>query len=147
MIEETGTVIDLRDGGRIALVQCRKQSACDRCPTAGMCNTGGGLRQVEALNRAMACVDDQVKLVISSRVFLRSSLILYLVPLVGLLIGAGSGYQLDRVTAWPIDPELLIALCAVGGLVIVFLLIYRLTRRLDREAFMPIIVSAEPRKR
>ncbi len=147
MMEEVGTVIDLREGGRIALVQCHKQSACDTCPTAGICSTGyGALRQVEALNQAMACKDDQVRLVISSSKFLRSSFILYIIPLVGLLCGAGVGYQIGRVEGLPIDPELLIALTAVGGLVSVFMLIFRFTRRLNREAFMPIIVSVKMKK-
>lgn len=147
MIEEVGTVIDLRDDGRIALVQCHKQSACDKCPTGGVCRTGsGGLREVEALNHAMAAIDDQVRLAISSRKFLRSSLIIYILPLVGLLCGAGLGHQFSKVEGLPIDSELLMALTAVGGMLVVFMLIYRLTKRFDREAFMPIIVSVDMRK-
>lgn len=147
MIEEVGTVIDLRDGGRIALVQCHKPAACDKCSTVAMCRSGdSGLREIEAINHAKASRHDQVRLVISSRKFLRSSFILYILPLVGLLAGAGLGYQFSTLEGMTTDPELLMAVTAVGGLVGVFMLIFHLNRRLNREDFMPIIVSIHMRK-
>ena len=38
------------------------------------------------------------------------------------------------------------ALSAVAGMAIVFGLIYHLTRRLKRDAFMPIVVAVEMKK-
>lgn len=137
-------MIALRDGGRIALVQCHKQSACDACQVASVCQPGQGkLREVEARNDALALEHDRVRLATSSKNFLRSSFILYILPVLGLLGGASVGHHLGRSGFSAIDPELLMALSAVAGMAIVFGLIYHLTRRLKREAFMPIVVAVE----
>jgi sigma-E factor negative regulatory protein RseC len=147
MIEEFGTVIALREGGRIALVQCHKQAACDACQAVSACQPGHGkLREVEARNDAHAMEYDKVRLATSSRNFLRSSFILYILPVLGLLGGAGFGHQLGRSGLLTIDPELLMALSAVTTMVAVFGLIYYLTRRLNRDAFMPVIVAVEMKK-
>jgi sigma-E factor negative regulatory protein RseC len=89
---------------------------------------------------------DRVRLATSSRKFLRSSFILYILPVLGLLGGAGFGQQLGRSGFINIDPELLMALSAVTTMVAVFGLIYYLTRRLNRDAFMPVIVAVEMKK-
>jgi len=147
MIEEFGTVIALREGGRIALVQCHKQAACDACQAASVCQPGHGkLREVEARNDARALEHDRVRLATSSKNFLRSSFILYILPVLGLLGGAGLGHYFGHSGFSAIDPELLMALLAVAGMTIVFGLIYQLTRRLKRDAFMPIVVAVEMKK-
>ncbi len=147
MIEEFGIVIGLREGGRIALVQCHKQTACASCQAVSVCQPGHGkLREVEARNDAQAMEQDRVRLVTSSRNFLRSSFILYILPVLGLLGGAGVGHQLGRAGFSTIEPELLMALSAVTTMVVVFGLIYHLTRRLKRDAFMPVIVAVEMKK-
>ncbi|MBW6509579.1 MAG: SoxR reducing system RseC family protein [Desulfuromonadales bacterium] len=147
MVEEFGTVIALREGGRIALVQCHKQTACDACQAAGVCRPGHGkLREVEARNDARALEHDRVRLATSSKNFLRSSFILYILPVLGLLGGAGLGFQLGHSGFSALDPELLMALSAVAAMTIVFGLIYHLTRRLKRDAFMPVVVAVEMKK-
>lgn len=147
MIEEFGTVIGLREGGRIALVQCHKQTACASCQAVSVCQPGHGkLREIEARNDAHAMEQDRVRLATSSRNFLRSSFILYILPVLGLLGGAGFGHQLGRAGFLTIDPELLMALSAVATMAVVFALIYHLTRRLKRDAFMPVIVAVEMEK-
>ncbi len=147
MIEEFGTVIALRNGGRIALVQCHKQSACDACQAASVCQPGNGkLREVEARNDAQALEHDRVRLATTTTNFLRSSFILYILPVLGMLSGAGLGHRLGNSGFLTIDPELLMALSAVTGMVVVFGLIYYLTRRLKRNAFMPVVVAVEVEK-
>jgi sigma-E factor negative regulatory protein RseC len=143
MIEEFGTIISLSDDRRIALVQCRRQSACASCPTTAVCH-GGVSRdreRIEALNEAGGKVDDEVRIVTSTAHFLRASFILYIIPIVGLLCGAGLGQQFGQGRALPIDPALLTALSGVAGLVLTFALIHRVSRRLKRESFMPRIVA------
>ena len=147
MIEGFGTVIALREGGRIALVQCHKQTACDACQAVGVCQPGQAkLREVEARNDAHAMEHDRVRLATSSSNFLRSSFILYILPVLGLLSGAGLGHQLGKTGFLPMDPELLMALSAVISMVVVFGLIYYLTRQLKRDTFMPVIVAVEIKK-
>ncbi|HMB16960.1 MAG TPA: SoxR reducing system RseC family protein [Pelovirga sp.] len=147
MIEEFGTVIALREGGRIALVQCHKQAACDACQAVSVCQPSHGkLREVEARNDARAIEHDRVRLATTSKNFLRSSFILYVLPVLGLLGGAGIGHHLGSSGLLTSDPELLMALSAVIGMAVVFGLIYYLTRRLNRDAFIPIVVAVETEK-
>lgn len=147
MIEEFGTVVGLREGGRIALVQCHKQTACASCQAVSVCHPGHGkLREIEARNDVQAKEDDRVRLATSSRNFLRSSFILYILPVLGLLGGAAFGHQLGNAGFLTIDPELLMALSAVIVMAVVFGLIYYLSRYLNRDAFMPVIVAVEIKK-
>jgi sigma-E factor negative regulatory protein RseC len=142
MIEEVGTIVELKDR-QVAVVHCRRNSACDHCPSSGVCKTGddNDTMLVDALNQVGAAVGDQVKIVTSTRHFLQSSFMLYIVPIIGLLIGALLGQSVGERSASGIDPSLLSALTAVVFLVVTFLAIRFATRKLRREAFMPRIVE------
>jgi sigma-E factor negative regulatory protein RseC len=144
MIEETGTVIELKEQG-IALVRCTKNSACDHCPSVDSCNMGGDssqLIEVEVFNQAGAVVNDRVKVVTSVSNFLQSSLMLYIVPVVCLVIGAAIGQVGGSYTRY--DPSLVAALLGVLFLIASFLGIRLLTRNWQRERFMPRIVAILP---
>lgn len=142
MIEEFGTIIELKDE-RIAVVQCVKNSSCQHCPSAGSCNMGsdGESMVVEAYNKAGGQVDDRVKVVTSTRKFLQSSFLLYIVPIIGLLVGAGIGQAVGEGLSGRVDPSLLSALLGTLFLVLTFLAIRYFTRKLKREKFMPTIVE------
>lgn len=98
---------------------------------------------VEAYNKVGAQVDDRVKVVTSTKNFLQSSFLLYIVPIIGLLIGAGIGQSIGEGTPDMIDPPLLSALMGSLFLVLTFLAIRFFTRNLKREKFMPTIVSIQ----
>lgn len=142
MIEGFGTVVSLASDRRIAVIRCHKQRACDACPTAGVCYTGKtDQMQVEAINEIGAKQGDQVKIATTTGNFLRSSFILYILPVFGLLVGAFIGQPLGTSGQTLIDPPLLTATMGVTGLTLTFLLIRRLTHKLRREEFMPRIVA------
>ncbi len=142
MIEEYGTVIELTGEG-IALVECAKNSACQHCAAADSCNMGsceeGQLIRVEVINALGAEVNDKVKVVTTTKNFLQSSLMLYIVPVISLVVGAGIGQLIGEQT--PYDASLVSALLGVVFLVLTFLGIRALTRNWQRERFMPKIVS------
>jgi len=142
MIEEFGTVIELKEQ-HVAVVMCKRNSACDHCPSGGVCKTGDDNETmlVDAFNAVNAQVNDQVKIVTSTRHFLQSSFMLYIVPIIGLLIGALLGQTIGERAAWGIDPSLLSALMAVIFLAATFVGIRIGTRALKREVFMPRIVE------
>jgi sigma-E factor negative regulatory protein RseC len=144
MIEEFGTIIELKNE-RIAMVQCVKSSSCQHCPSSSSCNMGsdGESMVVEAYNQAGGQVDDRVKVVTSTKNFLQSSFLLYIVPIIGLLIGGGIGQAIGEWNPALIDPSLLSALMGSLFLVLTFLAIRFFTRKLKREKFMPIIVSIQ----
>lgn len=143
-IEEYGVITELKEQ-RVATVMCRRNSACDHCPSSGACNIGddGENMQVDAINEIGAQVGDRVKVVTSSKLFLQSSFMLYIVPLIGLLIGALLGQKFGPRVLPNVDPSLLSAIAAVVFLAATFLAIRIRTRGLRREGYMPRIVSVE----
>lgn len=145
MIEEYGQIIALKSE-RVALVECARQSACEHCPSASACNMGDDQHsmQVEALNLAGAGLYDRVKIVTSTSNFMRSSLLLYMVPVLALVITAYLGQELARNYLLTVDPSLASALCGVAGLILAFLGIRRLTRNARPEHYMPKIVAIVP---
>lgn len=147
MVEESGTVIGLIDDGRIALVRCERQRACAGCPSENLCAPGSKQsRHIKALNRAGAVIDDPVRIVTSSRNFLVSSFILYILPVFGLLCGAAIGHFLGVKELTTLDPELMTALVGVAGMAGTFLIIRRATAKLKSEAFMPVITAVTTAK-
>ena len=142
MIEEVGTVVELR-GKHLAMVLCQKSSLCDHCATAGACHIkdDGRARLVEARNPLGATVGDRVRVAVSTRSFLQSSFLLYIVPLIALVAGAVIGRLVgERLQGGP-DPDLLSAIFGVFFLVGSFLVIRVGSRVLSPEAFRPQIVA------
>lgn len=145
MIEEYGTVVELK-GKQVAVVLCQRHSACDHCPSSGACQLGDDKQTmlVDAFNQIGAQVSDRVKIVTSSRNFLQSSFLLYIVPIIGLLAGAIMGQVLGERLQTNLDPNLLSALLGVAFLSGTFLTIRIGTRTLSREVYMPRIVAIQP---
>ena len=144
MIEEYGTIVELK-GQQIAIVVCQRNSACDHCPSSSACQIGDDneTMQVEAFNQIGAKINDRVKVVTSTKNFLQSSFILYIVPIIGLLIGALIGQGIGELTDVGLDPSLLSAILGVAFLVGTFLCIKVGTRALKREIFMPRIIEIQ----
>jgi len=88
-IEESGTVVEVREHS--ALVRLRRSSACSGCASAGQCHAGGGDSEqlLEARNEVGAAVGDPVRVAVSARAVINASARIYLLPVAGLLIGAG----------------------------------------------------------
>ncbi|WP_303720966.1 SoxR reducing system RseC family protein [Malonomonas rubra] len=146
MIEEVGTVVELK-APEIAVVQCKRNSACDHCPSSSVCKMGddGEVMLVDAFNGVGAKVGDRVRIVTSTKHFLQSSFMLYIVPIIGLLIGALIGQNIGDRGTLGIEPSLFSALLGVTFLIVTFLGIRFVTRKLKREAFMPHIVNIKAR--
>lgn len=144
MLEEFGTVVEQKEQ-QIAVVQCQRNSACDHCPSSGACSMGDNseIMLVEAFNAIDAQIGARVKIVTSTRHFLQSSFMLYIVPIIGLLIGALIGQEIGEKGVLEIDPSLLSALMAVIFLVTTFFGIRIATAKLKREVFMPRIVAIQ----
>ena len=142
MINETGTVIKLKTVD-IALVLCQKNSACAHCSAEGVCNPGdtGQARTVEAFNQAGAQVGDQVRLSVTTRSFLRSSFLLYIVPLIALVIGAIVGQEIAPLFENGLDANALSAIMGTGLMALSFLVIRVSTRLASKKDYMPQITA------
>jgi sigma-E factor negative regulatory protein RseC len=142
MIEEYGTVVELKGKGT-AVVVCEKGSFCKNCASMEACRLGDDNRSmlVDAHNPLGAQVGDKVKIVTSSKSFLQSSFILYIVPLIALVIGAAIGHGIGERLEAGVDPNLLSAIFGIAFLVGSFLIIRVGSRAIPREAFMPRIAE------
>ena len=142
MIEETGSIVELK-GKDVAVVLCQKSSMCEHCAAEGSCHIGddSSSKLVEVHNPLGAGIGDRVKIATSTRTFLQSSFILYIVPLIALVIGAVSGQLLGEWLASGLDPNLLAALFGTSFMTGSFLIIRLMSRSLAKEAYMPVIVE------
>lgn len=93
MIEETGVVVDIR--GDWAVVEPSQRTACSSCSVSGGCGTsslarlfGRRRQQHYAHNPLHAKPGDQVVMGLEEKALLTGSVLMYLVPLIGMILGA-----------------------------------------------------------
>lgn len=106
MIEETGKVVAL--DGKTAWVETQRTSACDSCSAKSGCGHSAlaklGQKHVhmQAWSDLMLNIGDRVVVGVPEDVLMKSSLLAYLMPLLGMLGGALIADQLhagDLITA------------------------------------------------
>lgn len=142
MIEEFGTVVELKSK-HTAVVLCKKSSLCEHCASAGVCTIGddGHARLIEVHNLLGAVVGDHVRIATTTKSFLQSSFLLYIVPLIALVIGAAAGKMVGEYLDTGLDANLLSAVFGVFFLVGSFLVLRVGSSVLDKENYMPKIVA------
>ena len=96
MAQKKGWVSRISEKGW-AMVVTEKGDACSNCESAQFCHSLADCSRMETrvLNRANAEVGDRVIISLSSKSVFKSALILYILPTLGLFIGAfgGSGFH------------------------------------------------------
>jgi len=142
MVEEYGTVVELK-GKMTAVVLCEKSTMCNHCASMEACRLGADntTRLVEVNNPIGAAVGDKVRIQVSSRTFLQSSFLLYIVPLIALFIGAVAGQLVGSALENGPDPNLLAALIGTAFMVGSFFIIRIGSRAIPPETFMPRITE------
>jgi sigma-E factor negative regulatory protein RseC len=120
MIEERGRVIAIL--GDQARITAERRRACGQCNVSNACGTSllervFGRHPVELLarNPIGAQIGDEVVVGLSEQGLLRIAAAAYLVPILGLIIGASVGERFGGVY-----PEIASVLGALGGLVLAF---------------------------
>jgi sigma-E factor negative regulatory protein RseC len=142
MLEEFGSVIELKEK-EIAIVLCQRNSACTHCAARGLCavKDDDGSQTIEVHNTLGAQPGDKVKVSISTKSFLQSSFLLYIVPLIALIVGAVIGQLVGQHLEEGPDPNLLAAFTGTAFLIGSFFVIRFCTRAIPKEAFMPRITE------
>ena len=142
MIEEIGTVVELKSKLN-AVVMCQKSSLCENCATNGHCALGDDdkTRLIEVQNPLGATVGEQVRIATTTKSFLQSSFLLYIVPLIALVIGAIVGKLIGENLAVGINPDLLSAVFGVFFMIGSFVLLRVGTSALLQENYMPKIIE------
>ncbi|MBW2502947.1 MAG: SoxR reducing system RseC family protein [Deltaproteobacteria bacterium] len=142
MIEEVGTVVEIQ-GQSKAVVLCEKSSLCEHCATSAACSIGDDDRHrlVTVHNPVHAVVGDRVKIATSTGTFLKSSFVIYIVPLIALVLGAIIGKLTGESFVTSVDPNLLSAIFGVFFLVGSFLIIRVGSTALKKDVYMPKILE------
>ncbi|WP_455231922.1 SoxR reducing system RseC family protein [Geopseudomonas aromaticivorans] len=143
MIEESGRVVSIEEGA--VWVETLRRSTCSACSANAGCGQGlmeklgVGQRRgyVRALTDLQLAVGDGVVIGIREDLLLRSSLQVYLLPLLGLFAGA-------MLAQWLALPEAFVILLALGGFSAVWWRVRRLSRRgVDDPAMQPVVLRAQ----
>ena len=117
-MEEIGVVKSVK--GPFATVAVPKKTMCEQC-SIGTCFLTDDGAELEALNDAGAKVGQKVKVVLRSYSYLKSSLIVYGLPALMLILGAVAGMELAG--NFGMDPYLGSAIFAFSAFALSFLLV------------------------
>ena len=144
---EEGTVTALVGAGDRVQVTVERAEACGRCEARGACKVLGGEKKdlvLEVDNAVGAGVGDRVRLSIEEAAVVTASTVLYLVPALGIILGAAVGYLLaGRLGTGPDDTAVIGAL---AGLVLGLLASWLIGRRLSRGTrFVPVLTEVTER--
>lgn len=110
MIEETAKIVAIEEGE--TWVETERQSSCSSCSVNKGCGTatlskvlGKRRNRVRVINKLGAEPGETVLIGIAEQALVKGSLAMYMVPLLGLLLGAMFGdfmaARLETVSEWP----------------------------------------------
>lgn len=142
MIEETGRVVAIEEGA--VWVETLRKTTCSSCSANTGCGHGlmdklGVGRQrgfVRVLSDLQLALNDVVVIGISEDLLLRTAILVYLLPLLGLLAGALLASSLGLA-------EGLIILCAMASLLVSWLAVRWHCRRTEQDpARQPVVLRA-----
>ena len=137
MTAERGTVEKVEADW--AWVKTKRSSACSSCASRHHCLTQGGDQMlVKAQNTARAKKGDEVELYLSTKTKLKGTAIVYLIPVLGIFVGAFSANPISAAIG--MNPSLGMAVFTLTGLVMsVFLMRYLANRMDSKQALTPLV--------
>jgi len=129
--------------GRIASVEMDDAEACEACSARARCfRPGDGTRVIEAEDPFGVTANQRVRIRWDERGRFKATLIVYALPLAGLILGAWGGDQLAQRTGQSTLHDLWAAGLGFLGLVLSFILIRFFNARLEgRPGYLPTIVE------
>jgi sigma-E factor negative regulatory protein RseC len=137
MLTEPARVVS-RDGRRVE-VELQRGSACGGCELSEGCGTGALGRLLGHRRRSLVIETDrdcnpgdEVLLSLPEAALVKASLMLYGLPLLGLLVGGSAAISLSLAEWW-------VAFCAILGLFAGFRLAARGTQKLEQGGLAPYI--------
>lgn len=132
MVERNGQVIAVH--GNHAVVRFEREAACGACRVAGLCASGKHAQDlpVRLDERDQVLAGDQVRVGLDTDIALRATLLAYLVPLAGLLLGLLTSALFRLTDAGAVG----LALC---GLALGLLVMRRLARQPRNQPVFTLI--------
>jgi sigma-E factor negative regulatory protein RseC len=135
MSAERGTVEKVEPGW--AWVKTKRSSACASCDSHHHCSMVEG-GEVKAQNTARAKKGDEVELYLSTKTKLKCTAIVYLIPVLGIFLGAFSADPLSK--ALGLNPSLAMVVFTLTGLVsAIFLMRYLANRMAAGQTLTPLV--------
>ena len=148
MLLESGIVIEIFD--QFAIVQTERTSYCSQCAANKGCGTaslssvlGQKYTQIKVINHGGVKVGDKVVIGLEEQALLKSSVVLYLLPLLSLFVFALGYEMLVTIGEWP-RYEPLTILAGILGLFIGLNLAKRIIRQFSKETKLkPVMLQTK----
>jgi len=148
MLKEHGIVVEVND--QFAIVQTQASNSCGQCAANKGCGTaslaavlGQKVTQVKVLNHKGAKVGQQVVIGLEEPALLKSSLALYLLPILSMFVAA-IGYDMLVASVQLPQSEILTILAALVGLLAGLKWAKRLMGKMSEDRrYQPIILQTE----
>ena len=141
MATEKGIVTSI--GAGTAWVRTLPNEACAGCAACGSCNAQREDAEVEVLNEVGARVGDRILIDIKTSAFLKATFLLYVLPVIGLTVGAMLGMPAADYTGF--DGTACSALLGFGAFFLTVAFVRVKGNRMGRErAYRPQIVKILP---
>ena len=139
MSQESGIVETIEEAW--VWVKTRRKSACAHCGHKDHCHTieGGDRMLVKARNLTDARKGDEVELFLNTKTQLKCVFMVYMVPVIGLLVGAFSGNSLSTLVG--LRPNAGIFLFSALGLGAGFLITRLYSNRMETKNAMTLRVT------
>lgn len=143
MLEEEGIVVKVEEG--YAFIHTERGTSCDGCSAKSSCHsmsdTNSGIMEMRAINDMGAKVGDRVKVAIDSVIFLKSSFLVYVLPLIVMITGGIIGESYAKNNMPGADADLVAGAVGISCLIISFLLIRLWSKSLEKKReYQPQII-------
>lgn len=148
MIEEHGVVVEVSD--RYAWVKTQRQSSCGQCASNKGCGTatlsqllGQKYNEVRVINNLNVNVGDHVVIGLAEQALVRSSLLLYLMPLFMMFIAAIGLEITANLLQWSITDPYLVVAGFIGLLIGLAMVRFWSSRLADDSSYQPVLIDTE----
>lgn len=127
-----------------AIVKVKRSEACSGCTAKGMCHALGSQTsemEVEVLNERRARPGDVVEISVPSHSLLKSTMVVYVVPVCALIGGLFAGLKIASIIGVE-NPSLLGFICAMVSMLGAFLFVRWFDRKASKNTdYMPRITN------
>lgn len=139
--DEFGYVVAVKE--RIASVEMDDAEACEACSARARCfRSGDGKRMIEVQDPVGVALNQRVRIRWDERGRFKATMIVYALPLAGLVLGALGGGRLAQWTGRNDLQDLWAAGLGFVGLVFCFVLIWLINARVEsKPGYLPSIVE------
>jgi len=131
-VGEVGTVAKVMDGELV--VEFRPSACCAGCEAIHACFLGDDkIRRARVRDHLGARVGDSVEVALKPNALIKASLLIYIVPLIGLFVGLLLGQRFSAALEWSLPADAAGIIFGFGFLAIALVCIRLLSSRLERS--------------